>query len=36
MAWIHTILKSNINANMFISKSTCRFKYINRFEYFKY
>ena len=30
-----TCLKSKINANVFINKYICRFKYINRFEYFK-
>ena len=30
-----TCLKSKINANLFINKSVCRFKYINKFEYFR-
>ena len=31
-----TCLKSKISATVFINRSVCRFKYINRFEYFKH
>ena len=31
-----TYLKSKNNVNVLINKSICRFKYINRFEYFKH
>ena len=33
---ICTGLKPKINGNVFINKSTFRFKYIKRFEYFKH